>query len=269
MCFRKFSTSRMALSAAEKQRKYRMRRDADSERRMKYLQASKKKYKKDKESGNRKLAKDMTPRELRKQRKEWKQRQKNSRERKKEVQNLHTPPTTPPELSNQAGPSNRAEPSRLQRSRQLKRRTHIKQLKNRVQHLEEKLSVQTKKAKKYQRKLQRLASSSADTPRSKTKRLIGKAKHDINSKKTVCRTLEFHFSVMNQIKANKANRKRSISDIVRGEILRKYRFRTRASSLTGSRHPRIDKKIPKNSISARAKAAVTRFYEWDDVSRIT
>ena len=129
--------------------------------------------------------------------------------------------------------------------------------------------MQTKKAKKYQRKLQRLASSSADTPRSKTKRLIGKAKHDINSKKTVCRTLEFHFSLMNQIKANKANRKRSISDIVRGEILRKYRFRTRASSLTGSRHPRIDKKIPKNSISARAKAAVTIFYERDDVSRIT
>ena len=51
----------MALSAAEKQRRYRAKRDADPERRQKYLASKQEKYKKDKQQGKRKLVKDMTP----------------------------------------------------------------------------------------------------------------------------------------------------------------------------------------------------------------
>lgn len=52
---------------AERQRRYREKRDADTQLRAVYLQAEKIKYEKDKASGAKKLVKDMTPREHRQQ----------------------------------------------------------------------------------------------------------------------------------------------------------------------------------------------------------
>jgi len=61
----------MALSAGEKQRRYRQRRDADPQKRAAYLQKEKIKYAKDKEQGKIKVVANMTEREKRKVRKEW------------------------------------------------------------------------------------------------------------------------------------------------------------------------------------------------------
>ena len=55
----------MPLSAAEKQRRYRQRRDADQARRAEYLEKEKGRYRQLKETGKRKTKNEMTARELR------------------------------------------------------------------------------------------------------------------------------------------------------------------------------------------------------------
>lgn len=59
----------MGMSAAEKQRKSRARKDADPERRSKYLQSERAGYTQDKKTGTRKLVADMTDREHRQSKK--------------------------------------------------------------------------------------------------------------------------------------------------------------------------------------------------------
>ena len=69
----------MPLSNAERQREYRLRRDADPGRRAVYLQRKKSKYKDDISKGKRKRVAHMSDREKRAQRKEWCRRQQVSR----------------------------------------------------------------------------------------------------------------------------------------------------------------------------------------------
>jgi len=62
----------MAITPAEKQRRYREKRDNDLERRSSYLAKQTNKYIKEKETGKRKLIGDMSVGEKRSQRKYWK-----------------------------------------------------------------------------------------------------------------------------------------------------------------------------------------------------
>lgn len=86
------------LSAAEKQQRYRARRDEDAQRRQQYLEKEREKWKKDIETGKKKTQKDRTAREQRAQRKKWREAHRRSKERKKAVQTLNTPPDTPEPL---------------------------------------------------------------------------------------------------------------------------------------------------------------------------
>ena len=61
----------MPLTNAEKQRRYREKRDSDPNRRAEFLARCKSKYQSDIGVGKRKRIIEMTPREQRKQRKEW------------------------------------------------------------------------------------------------------------------------------------------------------------------------------------------------------
>jgi hypothetical protein len=72
----------MALTSAEKQRRYRQRREADPLRRAEHKAKCKVKYQQDLTVGKQKHIGDMTTREQRKQRKEWKK--KENRPKKKE-----------------------------------------------------------------------------------------------------------------------------------------------------------------------------------------
>jgi len=69
----------MPLSNKERQRMYRLRRDSSPSRRAAYLQNKKAKYKDDLRKGKRKKVADMTNREMRAQRKEWRHRQQKCR----------------------------------------------------------------------------------------------------------------------------------------------------------------------------------------------
>lgn len=72
----------MPLSAAEKQRRYRERRDNDPLRRAEYLEKERRKYRADLASGKKKLLAQLTDREKRHQRKEWKKKKQTQRQRK-------------------------------------------------------------------------------------------------------------------------------------------------------------------------------------------
>ena len=119
----------MPLSAAEKQRRYRQRRDADQARRAKYLEKEKERYRQLKETGKRKTKNEMTARELRLNRKIWRLHKRDIRKRKKEVQTILTPPGSPQQIGepatqladvaeNQTGPSKQISASRRKRQRE-------------------------------------------------------------------------------------------------------------------------------------------------------
>ena len=98
----------MALSAPEKQRRYREKRDSDPERRAKFLKQQKERYQSDKDLGQRKLVSDLTGREKRHQRRYWKGKQRLSRQKRKadSVALNMTPPLTPEiNIQEQPGPS--------------------------------------------------------------------------------------------------------------------------------------------------------------------
>ena len=81
------------MTAAEKQRGYREKRDADPVKRDLYLQKEKKKYKEDLKTGKRKRVADMTPRERRGAKKVWRdyKRAKTAEKKAKNKENESTP----------------------------------------------------------------------------------------------------------------------------------------------------------------------------------
>ena len=85
----------MALTKAEKQRRYRQRRDADPERRASYLATKRAKYAADKSAGFRKSVSELSDWAQRTARKEWKNAQRRCRERKRTAELLVTPPNSP------------------------------------------------------------------------------------------------------------------------------------------------------------------------------
>lgn len=87
LCFRE-----MGLSAAEKQRRYKARRDANPERRAEYLQKHRKKWHEDRKTGRVKTVKNLSEREKRRKRAYWRKAQSQSRERRTVIQNQLTPP---------------------------------------------------------------------------------------------------------------------------------------------------------------------------------
>lgn len=90
LCFRE-----MGLSAAEKQRQYRARHNADPERRTAYLKKHREKWHDDKNRGKVKTVKDLSEREKRRKQAYWRKVQRQSRERKKVIECQITPPQSP------------------------------------------------------------------------------------------------------------------------------------------------------------------------------
>lgn len=192
----------MPLSAAEKQRRYRERRDQDPEKRANFLQKQKERYQTDKAVGKRKLVSDMTAREKRQQRKYWKVKQRDFRQRRTieiDIINM-TPPQTPIQMID-------PEPSRQlkQSKRKILRETSKVYRDN--EWLKIKLRTAEKKAQMYRKRWERLAEShkaheNIDTPRTKTKKLLR-----CYSAKVVQKTLDFHHALIAQLKENYKEKK--------------------------------------------------------------
>lgn len=115
----------------------------------------------------------------------------------------------------------------------------------------------------YQNKLQRLGRKSEDTPRSKYRKLHRKL---TRSKKTVRKTLVFHYSLIEQIKQNHKHRKTYVKHLIAGEILRKYHFKSETTNLLWCSPYNYKKR--KGCLSVRLRASVHKFFEMDDISRM-
>ena len=93
----------MAVTAAEKQRCYREKRDADPEKRemqilkkrAMFLKQQRERYERDKRRGLKKGVKDMSPREHGEAKKVWRNQNRATREKQKELENVETPRRTP------------------------------------------------------------------------------------------------------------------------------------------------------------------------------
>ncbi|WAR17202.1 hypothetical protein MAR_031796 [Mya arenaria] len=131
------------MSNAERQRKFRLNRDASPSKRQSYLTKCKENYKKDKLCGKRKLA-------LRK-------RQKKAIEFQK---TLVTPPSSPEQIENQKGVSRQT-----QQARESKRDNKLKEIE--ISNLKRKLYSCRKRLNRLKEK-----STDIDSPRTKTRRLL-------------------------------------------------------------------------------------------------
>ncbi|XP_067270942.1 uncharacterized protein [Pseudorasbora parva] len=142
------------LSAAEKQRLYRARRDADPERRQKYLEKECEKYKKDLESGRKKLINDLSQREKGRRRRTWRENYHSIKDRKEALQHLVTPPHSP-QLSPEQAVHPQPSTSRQHNQGQRRNRKTRKKLNSQIQELKVLLKKETKKTQRYKKRLQR------------------------------------------------------------------------------------------------------------------
>ncbi|MES9884828.1 MAG: hypothetical protein ABW185_28615 [Sedimenticola sp.] len=260
------------MSNAERQRKYRLNRDRDRQRRADYIESEKKKYIADKSVGKRKLVENMTSREKRTARKKWKQVSQRYRASKKEEKNtlIVTPPSSPESDENAPGPSGQEDVMRM------RNRVAAKCYRDNIRLRSENEQNKKKAAlykRRWTRELNRHKKANKDqdlTPRTKTRSLL-----KYYPKKAVRKTLEFHHALLDQIKSSyktssKHTEKRSITRLLSGSILQKYKMKYSALRYCGI-YTRKTSSTPRiyTSLSRRSLKAVHNFYERDDVSRVT
>ena len=269
----------MALSAAEKQRLYRARRDADPERRARHIQKEKKRWEARKLTGDphAKSIGDMTERQKRHVRRYWKieraRNRKEMKERKKHLDNMATPPSSPPMDNvnvNQSWSDRRRMKARKERHRRMDNLTKL-------------YKKQIRETEKYKKRWQRLlhhtrANNEAASPRSRTMYLL---RHATTS--TIRKTLTFHHAVLVQIKTKyKATKERRLKaaycHLLSGTILNKYKLRRYAEHVLGmssfrpwhtkctSSHVMQTKSY--QSLRKRITQPVRDFFVRDDNSRI-
>ena len=250
----------MALSNKERQRLFRLRRNADPQKREAYLHKEHERYLKNVGKGKRKRVANMTERELRTKRKEWRKSQKESRQKQK-AQQQFTPPSTP---INEAQPRGRRRVS-LRRSKCYKD----------LQKARELLKSKERAVERYRKKLHRLQKTGKNTPRSKTKNLL----RNMNPTRDVVKTLNFHYTLVDTLrskyKKSKATRqKQHIANILTSKILSKYRMRKMMQTAVGvsrqlGEHSKSAKRSKQRSYYTKVGKTVSDFFQRDDNSRMT
>ncbi|KAK1891792.1 Vezatin [Dissostichus eleginoides] len=141
----------MSSKGAEIARRYRERRDADPDRRRKYLEKERDKWKKDRETGTKKGVNELSERAKRAKRKKWREAksQDRARDRASALLQSETPPDSP------AAPENQPEPglSGQQRLGASARRRSKRKLKDQIEILEAQLAKEKTKTEKYKKRL--------------------------------------------------------------------------------------------------------------------
>ena len=89
----------MAKSNTERQREYRARRNADSQRKEEYLRNERERWRRDTEAGRNKSINDLSERAKRSKRKMWREAKKRQK-RKAEIENSGSTSLTPPHSPN-------------------------------------------------------------------------------------------------------------------------------------------------------------------------
>ena len=147
----------MALSAAEKMRRYRQRINEDPERRRQYLLKEKVRNKKKKEAGLLKPITELSRRDQKAKRKYWRDAKNRERVRKKKLTVLLSPPTSP---QNDHVPT--VESRQNSQAKRIRKRNLAKCYRENKE-LKLKLAKEVKRAEMYKKRLSRLNASNVKT----------------------------------------------------------------------------------------------------------
>ena len=187
----------MALTSAERSRRWRERQKQDPEKHQKYLQKEKQRYQERKKVGKLKNVEELSEREKRAVRKQWRKNQQNKRKKDKETKNLlssNTPPNSPcQDLAHEEAPLD----GRTSRGRKKIRKDRSKAYRE-INKLRVKLAQKEKDVARYKKRFyrERVKNKNLDSPRTKTNTLIRGQKVSDEVK----RTLNFHHSLVKGIR---------------------------------------------------------------------
>ena len=258
----------MALTPAEKQRRYREKRDRDPTRRSTYLAKEKESWENKKKSGKVKLAKDLTPRERRTKRKTWREAQKFHRLKKSALSQKE-------ESSEPKGDLSITRQRRHGRGEAQKRRRVCYAKLHRVKEVlrNEKLKVQMFK-KRWQRARKK---TKLTTPLKQTEKVLKEGEENVK------KVLNFHHILVEGIKkkyqtAQPEKEKQAISKVVMDSTMWKYRKQKYIEKAVGFSRQRwkyqdercdsFSRKEPE-SLASRLSRTMEEFFTRDDVSRPT
>ena len=275
----------MVLTNAEKQRRYRQKRDADPFKRAEHQAKCRAKYQQDFAVGKLKHINDMTHREQRRQRKEWKK--KKIAERKRKANNhaqILTPPSSPvpgplvhvPDPTPQIGLHN----TRRKKRRIAKCYRDNMKLKDQLEaarRLNQKLYVRLSRQRKNSPLMK-----CPDTPRTKTNKLLrnwntenrkmkGSRRNRRKMKNKAKKTLMFQLSLSDELKTKYGRAKRQqqkyLAELTQGRLLKKYKLIDKAREELKMKAGTT--RFKKGSLSYRLEPKIFEFYERDDNSKIT
>ena len=248
------------LTNAEKQRRFREKRNQDEAKRKEYLLYQKNRYKNEKESGKRKLVADMSDREHRASKKKWRLDKREQREKAK------TASMSAPEKLSQYTIS------RQKKYIFDKALTDRELLKKENDDLKCQLANERRKSDMKRKKLTRLnitPKASFLTPSSKAKKILSDTKKGGGIKK-VQRQLTFHYALMEELKMNIRkkikNKTISLKSIQAGKVLKKYRLKSEFCKAVHVNPPKVEKK--KKSKYSQWVNEVREFYLRPDNSII-
>ncbi|XP_060806067.1 uncharacterized protein LOC132902972 [Amyelois transitella] len=252
----------------------------DPQKREEMKEKERLKYQKKKEKGLRKLVRDMTPREHRTAKKNWKKHCTDYRARKKtlkETTNAFVRDNTP------SSETEISAPPTTDNSANKKRKRHAKLLREKANRdKDNKILEYKRKVEKYKKRLSRLEKTinqnKDETPNTKINRMID----DSNSRKEIVKKALFGEVMNKQLKENysqlKTQKDKQIfSKVVAGTSVHKYKLWTTKDSainykMTKKWKPSPSLEMPKRTridkISKRCAKVIREFYEDDSNSRL-
>ena len=193
----------------------------DKERRrmnrsMQYLQKERERYHKRKEKGEIKLIHDMSEREKRLARKNWRVRKQRERRNQNIPETFDTPPPTP----SGSGPF----PIRMNNAGRKRVRKDRAKAYRELEELKVKLAKQKRLTEKYKKRLHRRTQKTKDVNSPRTKTRIELKGQKVN--KNTRRTLLFHYVLLKGIREKYQNAKSDkTKQAIHNDLLRKYRMK--------------------------------------------
>ena len=247
-------TNTKQVSAAERLRKYRAEIKADPIRYAEYLQKERERYQKRKEDGKIKSIAELSNREKRRKRKDWRKKKHEQKKRQLKVKlgmqyiGQNTPPRTP-ESANEIQPEQILQEQPPRETRRERGRKKVKRSRSAayrtIEILKKEIIKKEKAAEKYRKRYERLkkktetsvskaktiqengsVTEETQSPRSKTKRQLEGSRHIT---KKVKKQLLYHNVVIEQLRTkynsleNESDRQ-VFSKILAGNVLKKYRM---------------------------------------------
>ena len=269
------------MTNKERQQLYRSKLFANPERREEHLKKERERWKRRKEG-----KKQLSNREIRMQRKKWRESKQQSRSTIKLTSTPIMDET--PSLNNLDISGIQSTPcsSTLSESRQKTYgRKKTKRNKSKVYRENEKLKLQLvealRKAEKYKKQVQRLKikEQNKNTPRSKTNQLIGKSQVRPEVKRMLLFSNVLLHLLRDKYKLSKSDKEKFVmTRLISSRLIKKYRMIQMCWSNIGIGKKRLLKMTEQvyqynrskyNSLSRRMADKVTMFFERDDNSRIT